>query len=217
MVLHGALGEPPPLVDAVRPARAISYFEGGPEMGARADLLARDVQAFLREIGTDNRRVAVEYVNPSATQALVRAGLEVVDAADLVEEARIIKSADEIACMKWAIAVADLGIGKLKEATRPGVTEVQLWALLSYTNLANNGDWHDGRMLASGDRINPWLREASERRSSRPATSSGSTPTWSARSGTAPTSPGRSSAAPAARPGARGSSTGTPSTRSSTT
>ena len=100
VVLHGGLGEPPPLVDAVSPARAISYFEGGPEMGARADLLARDVQAFLREIGTDNRRVAVEYVNPSATQALVRAGLEVVDAADLVEEARIIKSADEIACMK---------------------------------------------------------------------------------------------------------------------
>ena len=36
--------------------------------------------------------------------------------------------------------------------------------MLNYTNLANNGDWHDGRMLASGDRINPWYQEASERR-----------------------------------------------------
>ena len=66
--------------------------------------------------------------------------------------------------MKWAIAVADLGIEKMQQAARPGVTEVQLWALLSYTNLANNGDWHEGRMLASGDRINPWFQEASERR-----------------------------------------------------
>ena len=52
----------------------------------------------------------------------------------------------------------------MKQAARPGVTEVQLWALLNYTNLANNGDWHDGRMLVSGDRINPWFQEASERR-----------------------------------------------------
>jgi len=94
----------------------------------------------------------------------MRAGLDVVDAVDLVEEARIIKSPDEIACMKWAIAVADLGIEAMKEAARPGVTEAQLWALLNYANLANNGDWHDGRMLASGDRINPWFQEASERR-----------------------------------------------------
>lgn len=164
VVLHGALGEPPPLVDHVRPARAISYFQGGPDMAGHADPLARDVGAFLDEIGSDNRRVAVEYVNPSVTQALMRAGLDVIDGADLIEEARIIKSADEIACMKWAIAVADLGIGKMKEAAGPGVTEVQLWALLNYTNLANNGDWHDGRMLASGSRINPWFQEASERR-----------------------------------------------------
>ena len=164
VVLHGICGDPAPIVDEVRPARAISYFHGGPDMADRAVLLAGDLRGFLDEIGTDNRRVAVEYVNPSITQALMRAGLEVVDAADLVEEARIIKSPDEIACMKWAIAVADLGIEKLQEAARPGVTETQLWALLTYTNLANNGDWHDGRMLASGDRINPWLQEASERR-----------------------------------------------------
>ena len=164
VVLHGIFGRPPPSVDEVRQARAISHFEGGPDMADRAVLLAGDIKAFLTEIGTDNRRVAVEYVNPSITQALMRAGLDVVDAADLVEEARAIKSADEIACMKWAIAVADLGIEKMKQAARPGVTELQLWALLNYTNLANNGDWHDGRMLASGDRINPWFQEASERR-----------------------------------------------------
>ena len=164
VVLYGALGEPPPMVDEARPARAISCFQGGPGMAGDAALLARDVEAFLHEAGTDNRRVAVEYVNPSVTLAMMRIGLDVIDAADLIEEARAVKSADEIACMKWAIAVADLGIEKMRQAARPGVTELQLWALLSYTNLASNGDWHDGRMLASGDRINPWFQEASERR-----------------------------------------------------
>ena len=52
----------------------------------------------------------------------------------------------------------------MKAAIKPGVSELQLWGLVNYTNLANNGDWHDGRMLASGPRINPWCQEASERR-----------------------------------------------------
>ena len=164
VVIHGILGEVPLQVDAVRPARAISYFNGGPEMADRAALLAEDIKQFLSEIGNDNRRVAVEYINPSATQAMIQKGLEVIDAADLIEEARAVKSEDEIECIRWSIAVADLGIEKLKQAARPGVTEVQLWGLLTYTNLANNGDWHDGRMLASGDRINPWFQEASERK-----------------------------------------------------
>ena len=118
---------------------------------------------YLDEIGTDNRRVAVEYVNPSITQALMQRGLEVIDGVLVSESARVIKSDDEIECMKWAVAVAELGISKMKEALRPRVSELQLWALLNYTNLANNGDWHDGRMLASGPRINPWNQEASER------------------------------------------------------
>jgi Xaa-Pro dipeptidase len=163
-VLHGVFGEPSLVVDDVRPARAIAYFHGGGDLVDRAGLLAEDVRQFLAEIGTDNRRIAVEYVNPSLTQAFEQRGMEVIDAVGLIEDARVIKSSDEIECMKWSIAVADLGISKMKEMMRPGISEVQLWALLNYTNLANDGDWHDGRMLVSGDRINPWYQEASPRK-----------------------------------------------------
>ncbi|MEM7069760.1 MAG: Xaa-Pro peptidase family protein [Pseudomonadota bacterium] len=162
VVIHGLYG-PNPHADDVRPNRALSYFDGGPELEDGARLLAEDVVNYLNEIGTDNRRVAVEYVNPSLTQALLQRGLEVMDGVKISEQARVIKSAEEIQCMKWAIGVAELGIAKMKEALKPGVTELQLWGLLNYTNLANNGDWHDGRMLASGTRINPWLQEASPR------------------------------------------------------
>ena len=163
VVIHGLYG-PTPKVDDVRPNRALSYFDGGPVLGDSAPLLADDVFDFLSEIGTDNRRIAVEYVNPSLTQALMQRGLEVIDGVLISEQARVIKSPDEVACIKWAVEVAELGIAKVKEALQPGVSELQLWGLLNYTNLANNGDWHDGRMLASGPRINPWLQEASPRR-----------------------------------------------------
>ena len=153
-----------PQVDDFRPGRAHAFFEGGTNIDSAATALADDVVAYLDEIGSRRRRVAIEYVNPSVTQALEARGVEVIDGVRIAELARVIKSDDEIACMRWAIAVGQHGAAMLKRALRPGVTELQLWGLLNYTNIANNGDWHEGRMLASGPRINPWLQEASNRR-----------------------------------------------------
>lgn len=162
LVINAAYGATEVVKD-VRPGRPLHYFDGGEDLPKLAQTLADDICGFLAEVGDTTRRVAVEYVNPSLTRALDARGLDVVDGVQVSEAARVIKNEDEVNCIKWACAVAQLGIAKLEEALRPGVTEVQLWALLNYTNLANNGDWHDGRMLASGDRINPWLQEASQR------------------------------------------------------
>ena len=147
-----------------RVGQHISYFYAGEELHHFAAKFAEDVDSYLIEIGSQNRRIGVEYVNPSITQALERRGIEVIDGVMITERARLIKSEDELACIRWSVAVAQHGAAKVQEALRPGVSEVQLWALLNYANLANNGDWHDGRMLASGPRINPWLQEASERK-----------------------------------------------------
>jgi Xaa-Pro dipeptidase len=163
VVVYNGYGTPPG-ADSVREGRQNTYFDGGPQLGENAKLLALDVCEFLREIGTTNRRVAVEYVNPSLTQALMQQGLDVIDGVAVSEEARVIKSQDELECIRWAVAVAEHGISQVSAALRPGVSEVQLWGLINYTNLANNGDFHTGRMLASGPRINPWLQEATERR-----------------------------------------------------
>lgn len=162
VVIHSVYGSPG-MADEVRAGRPIAFFDAGDNLPDSAADLARDVSTYLSEIGTDNRRVAIEYVNPSITRALMRRGLEVTDGVAIVERARLIKSPEEIQCMKWSIAVAELGLEKMTEALRPGVTELQLWGLLNYTNLANNGNWHDGRMLASGPRTNPWLQEATQR------------------------------------------------------
>ncbi|MGI9352439.1 MAG: M24 family metallopeptidase [Rhizobiaceae bacterium] len=161
-VIYGAYGDSEQ-IDRSCPARHISFFDGADNLADNARLFAEDLVNYLAEIGAENRRVAIEYVNPSVTQACLQRGLEVMDGIALSEKARLIKSEDEIECIKWAIAVAELGMAKMKEALRPGITELQLWGLLNYTNLANHGEWHDGRMLASGPRINPWLQEASQR------------------------------------------------------
>ena len=152
-----------PQIDEFRPGRPQAFFEGGTNIDLAARDLADDVVAYLDELGSSKRRVAIEYVNPSVTQALEARGVEVIDGVRIAEQARVIKSEDEIACMRWAVAVGQHGAGMMRQALRPGVSELQLWGLLNYTNVANDGDWHEGRMLASGSRINPWLQEASSR------------------------------------------------------
>ena len=144
--------------------KPISHFYGGTELEYFAAQFAEDVDNYLAECGAVNRRVAIEYVNPSITQALMQRGIEVIDGVLIIEEARIVKSKDEINCMRWSIAVAEHGAAMIKKVLKPGVTEAQLWGLMNYTNLANDGDWHEGRMLASGPRTNPWLQEATDRK-----------------------------------------------------
>ncbi|MEO0368607.1 MAG: Xaa-Pro peptidase family protein [Pseudomonadota bacterium] len=162
LALHNALAHE---IDAEfkRPGRPIAHFYGGDDLASYAELLTDDIAAYMAEIGCSGRRIGLEYVNPSITQALESKGFEVCDGVVLSERARLIKSEDELECIRWAMRVAEHGADKVKEALQPGVTELQLWGLLNYTNLANDGDWHDGRMLASGERINPWLQEASSR------------------------------------------------------
>ena len=98
-----------PQVDDFRPGRPHAFFEGGTNIDAAAITLADDVVAYLDEIGSRNRRVAIEYVNPSVTQALEARGVEVIDGVRIAEQARLIKSDDEIDCMRWAIAVGEHG------------------------------------------------------------------------------------------------------------
>ncbi len=142
----------------------ISYFYGGDDLSIYAERFVDHIEAYLLDHNIAQKRVALEYINPSIVQSLEKRHIDVVDGVGLVERARLIKNTDEVNCIKWSVAVAEHGAMMVKQALKPGVSEQQLWGILNYTNLANDGDWHEGRMLASGPRINPWLQEASSRK-----------------------------------------------------
>src|SRR5262249_54823661 len=90
-------------------------------------------------------------------------GLRLVEGQRIMELARSIKHPTEIACMRRALAVADMGIQRMRDALEPGITENQLWAELHYTNIAHGGEWIETRLLAAGPRTNPWFQECSDR------------------------------------------------------
>ncbi len=162
VVLQGGFGRSHETVDQHLPSPLLTAFDGGLDLTDRARRFAGAVKDYLGAIGIKDPypRVAVDRAVPSVSEALLQAGMNLVDADNLLERARSIKSPEEIACLGYVIRVAGLAMDRMRQALVPGITENQLWAILHHVNIAHDGDWCDGRMLASGARTNPWFQEA---------------------------------------------------------
>ena len=108
-------------------------------------------------------KVGLERAGAGAQQALEGEGFEVVDSAEALARARKIKSPEEILAMNLALAVAEDGMTRMRERLRNGVSEQELWAHMWAALIEGGGEWLDYRLLASGQRTNPWQQEASSR------------------------------------------------------
>jgi Xaa-Pro aminopeptidase len=152
-----------PMVDELRPSTPWFYFLAGPRTAEKAAIWAEEVVGLVARHGGGNRRLAVDRCEPSGTQRLIAAGIELFDAQEALEVARAVKSREEIACLQLSMDVCDVGIARIREALRPGLTENQLWSLLHEANIAHDGEWIECRLLASGGRTNPWFQECGNR------------------------------------------------------
>ena len=85
------------------------------------------------------------------------------DGTALTETARAIKSAEEIALMRWTIRVCEAGMARIYTRSAPGVTERELWAELHHENARSGGDWLETKLLTAGPNTNPWYKECSDR------------------------------------------------------
>jgi Xaa-Pro aminopeptidase len=152
-----------PVVDEVRPCTPWFYFLAGSRTEEKARLWADEIEALLRQYGGANRRLAVDRCDPLGALRLLSHGVQLFDAQEAAEQARLVKSPEEIACMQAAMDVCDIAIDRMRAALRPGITENQLWSMLHETNIAHGGEWIECRLLSSGPRTNPWFNESSDR------------------------------------------------------
>jgi len=150
-------------ISECRPCVPVTPFFGGPRTDEWAKRWADEIVDLLDTHGGGSRRLCIDRSPPLIPQELAARGVEVGDAQVALEMARSIKAAQEVQCMVYAIAVAEIGLARMREALRPGMTENELWSILYQTNIAMGGDWIDDRALSSGDRANPLLQESSDR------------------------------------------------------
>jgi len=147
----------------MRPCTPWLYFLAGQRGEEKAMLWANEIADMVATHGGKNRRLAVDRCEPMGAFRLAQRGLELFDAQEAIEQARLIKSAEEIACLRLSMDVCDAAIRRMGEALHPGMTDNQLWAILHEVNIAHDGEWIESRLLSSGERTNPWFQECGNR------------------------------------------------------
>jgi Xaa-Pro dipeptidase len=150
-------------IDEVRPSLPTNFYNGGARLSDFASSLVLQFLEVIEKHVGKRARIAVDRIGILLWQAFDAQGVDLIDAGEVMEMARYVKSRDEILCMNHAIAVAEAGLARIAGALAPGLTEIELWSILHQTNIAAGGEWIETRLLSSGDRINPWNQEASNR------------------------------------------------------
>jgi len=153
------LGDGYETIDEVRPSKTASFVAAGPEIAEREMAWAAEMADLIGELVGKGATVGLERLNAGTAIALKEQGLRIVDAQQSVEMARAIKSAEEMKCVKASLRATEIGVGKLREAIRPGLTENELWSILHKSVIEQNGDYCETRLLSAGQRTNPWFQE----------------------------------------------------------
>ncbi len=150
------------LIDEIRPAITWDYFSNGDQASNQLDKWINELKDLSKSY-FKSKKIAIDVIIGPAVSSLNKEGIEVVDAKSILEKARLIKSFEEITCMKAAIEVAEIGISKMRQELKAGMTEDELWSILHKTNIEHGGEWIECRILSSGVRTNPWMQESSNK------------------------------------------------------
>ncbi|RQR35412.1 aminopeptidase P family protein [Burkholderia sp. Bp9143] len=147
----------------LRGAVSWTYFNAGPDAEQRAETWGAEIVDVFRKHAPGERFLAVDRLDPFGTAYLEKHGLTLTDGQALMETARLIKSSGELVLIGESLRTAEKGIERMRRELRPGLTENDIWANLHYENIRHGGEWIETRLLASGDRTNPWMHECSSR------------------------------------------------------
>ena len=150
------------LIDEIRPAITWDYFSNGDQSELQLKKWVNEVNDLSNSY-FKSKKIAIDVINGPAVNELNKKGIQVLEAKKIREQARVIKSSEEIKCMRAALDVADIGIIKMRDYLKSGITEDELWSILHKTNIENGGEWIECRILSSGSRTNPWMQESSNK------------------------------------------------------
>ncbi len=157
------LAEDLPTVDEYRVMTQFYFFASGSRCVDNARKFADELMDLVQQYGGGNRRLAIDRCNWLGIQAFMNVGLDIQEGQDVMEVARVVKSEEELELMRHAVKTCEVAVGHMRQFLIPGITENALWSKLHEKNIELGGEWIETRLLSSGWRTNPWMRESSMR------------------------------------------------------
>ncbi len=130
----------------------------------RAEDVARKIRVELEMRGLHKEPVGVDLVEPPVLFALQKEGLNVVDGQQLMQEARVIKTQDEITLLNTAAMMVDAAYDTLYREMKPGMREDECVGLVSNLLYSMGSEYVEGVNAISGERCSPHPHLHSDRR-----------------------------------------------------
>ncbi len=121
----------------------------------RARDVARKIRVELEARGLHREPLGVDVAEPLVLFALQAEGLTVADGQGLMQEARKIKTQDEITLTTTAVMMVDAAYEELFRALRPGMRENECVGLVAKVLYDLGSEHVEGVNAISGERCNP--------------------------------------------------------------
>ncbi len=139
-----------------RSRAGIPTLRGAMSPGAgRAQDVARKIRTELEARGLLREPLGVDVVELPVLFALQAEGITVVDGQQLMQEARKIKTQDEITLLNTACMMVDAAYEELYRAMKPGMSENECVALVTKVLYDLGSEHVEGVNAISGERCNP--------------------------------------------------------------
>jgi Xaa-Pro aminopeptidase len=133
-----------------------------PEMG-RAEDVARKIRVELEKRGLHKEPLGIDIVEPPILFALQREGITVVDGQQIMSDARVIKTRDEITLLNMSAMMVDAAYHDLYCAMKPGMRENEAVGLVSKVLYDLGSEYVEAVNAISGERCNPHPHVFSDR------------------------------------------------------
>jgi Xaa-Pro aminopeptidase len=160
--LHCAKIDLPWMGDNIRPAITWQWAEGAvPYMAGR---MAETVVDVLKQNGVAKEKIGIDNLDMPALKAFQDAGVNIVNGWPTVSAARVVKTRDEIECLKMASSIGDAAMWKIKyEWLKPGVREREIEAKVHEFMLERGCEIIYDIIVASGGNTSPYRRWATDK------------------------------------------------------
>jgi Xaa-Pro aminopeptidase len=103
-----------------------------PEMG-HAENVARKIKIELEKRKLQHEPVGVDIIEPPILFALQKEGIKVIDGQQIMSDARVIKTQDEITLLNMFAMMVDAAYDELYRAMKPGMSENEAVGLVIFS------------------------------------------------------------------------------------
>jgi len=124
---------------------------------------AKEIARILKDEGVADMPIGIDLAEPPMLAALAEEGVKVLDAQQVMLDAREVKSIDEIILLNTACAMVDGAYQMLAEQLKPGVRESELVANVTKALFDMGSEHVDNINAVSGERCSPHPHVFSDR------------------------------------------------------